>query len=62
MIVDTNVFSRYGPTLAPDTLLVVEEMPGHISAIDRTDVLVSEVRCGEAQTGVSQRWLGAFQL
>ncbi len=43
MIVDTNLFTPGSSApLAPDTLLVVEEMPGHISAIDRTPVLASQ--------------------
>lgn len=35
MVVDLNLFTPSKP-LAPETLLVVEEMPGHVSVIDRT--------------------------
>jgi len=42
MIVDTNKFKAGAATLQPDTLLVVEEMPGHHAAIDRTPTLSSQ--------------------
>ena len=35
MIVDTHKFTPGAASLSPDTLLVLEEMPGHISLIDR---------------------------
>lgn len=42
MVVDTHKFTPGAKSLQPDTLLVVEEMPGHISAIDRTPVLAAQ--------------------
>lgn len=41
MVVDTSRFVVGKPPL-PGLLTVVEEMPGHISSIDRTDVLISQ--------------------